>query len=153
MLRISNSFCLTYRNYTRYLNCIMIKDLNLYYKKALWYLKQIDDISDLIRNKTILSQNEKSHAQSMMKTLKGELKKDCKIGNSVRKIKKMTPDERQLYSYVLEANAKLNVRTNSHPISSNWSACLLDCRDEFENYVEYLFCKSDMIAECLQVFY
>ena len=126
--------------------------LNVYYDKAQWYLKQIDEISNLIRNKTILSQNEKSHAQSMMKTLKGELKKDCKIGNSVRKMNKMTPDERQLFSYVLEANAKLNVRTNSHPISSNWSACLLDCRDKFEDYVEYLLCNSDMIAVCLRTF-
>ena len=124
-----------------------------YYDKAQWYLKKIDELSDLIRNKTILSQDEKRQAQAMMKILKDELKKDCEIGNSVRKMNKMTLDERQLYSYVLEANAKLNVRTNSHPISSNWSACLLDCRDEFENYVEYLFCKSDMIAECLQVFY
>jgi hypothetical protein len=131
----------------------MIKQLNVYYDKAQWYLKQIDEISNLIRNKTILSQNEKRHAQSMMKTLKGELKKDCKIGNSVRKMNKMTLDERQLYSYVLEANAKLNVRTNSHPISSDWSACLLECRDKVEDYVEYLFCKSDMIAECLQIFY
>jgi hypothetical protein len=127
----------------------MIK-LNVYYDKAQWYLKQIDEVSDLIRNKTTLSQNEKSHAQAMMKTLKGELKKDCKIGNSVRKMNKMTLDERQLYGYVLEADAKLNVRTNSHPISSNWSARLLACRNKFEDYVEYLLCNSDMIAVCLR---
>jgi hypothetical protein len=127
----------------------MIK-LNVYYDKAQWYLKQIDEVSDLIRNKTTLSQNEKSHAQAMMKTLKGELKKDCKIGNSVRKMNKMTLDERQLYGYVLEADAKLNVRSYSHPISSNWSARLLACRNKFEDYVEYLLCNSDMIAVCLR---
>ena len=90
-----------------------------YYDKAQWYLKKIDEISDLIRNKTILSQDEKRQAQAMMKTLKDELKKDCEIGNSVRKMNKMTLDERQLFVYILEANEKLSVRTNSHPIRSN----------------------------------
>jgi mRNA-degrading endonuclease YafQ of YafQ-DinJ toxin-antitoxin module len=121
-----------------------------YYDKAQWYLKQIDEIFDLIRNKTILSQNEKRLAQAMMKTLKDELKKDCKIANSVRKMNKMTLDERQLYSCVLEANVKLNVRANSHPISSNWSACLLDCRIKIEDCVEYLLSESNMITVFLR---
>jgi mRNA-degrading endonuclease YafQ of YafQ-DinJ toxin-antitoxin module len=121
-----------------------------YYDKAHWYLKQIDKISALLRNKTILSQNEKSHAQAMMKTLKGELKKDCNIANSVRKMNKMTPDERQLYSCVLEANAKLNVRVNSHPISANWPACLLDCRTKIEDCAEYLLSESNIITVYLR---
>ena len=121
-----------------------------YYDKVQWYLKQIDKISALIRNKTILSQNEKRHAQAMMKTLKDELKKDCEIGNSIRKMNKMTLDERQLFVYILEANEKLNVRTNSHPIRYNWSAYLRDCRNKFEDYVEYLLSRSNIIGVFLR---
>ena len=121
-----------------------------YYDKAQWYLKKIDEIYDLIRNKTILSQDEKRQAQAMMKILKDELKKDCEIGNSVRKMNKMTLDERQLFVYILEANEKLSVRTNSHPIRSNWSAHLGDCRNKFEDYVEYLLSRSNIIGVFLR---
>jgi mRNA-degrading endonuclease YafQ of YafQ-DinJ toxin-antitoxin module len=121
-----------------------------YYDKAQRYLKKIDELSDLIRNKTILSQDEKRQAQAMMKILKDELKKDCEIGNSVRKMNKMTLDERQLFVYILEANEKLNVRTNSHPIRSNWSGYLGDCRNKFEDYVEYLLSRSNIIGVFLR---
>ena len=41
--------------------------------------EKIDEISEIIGNKTVLSQNDKHHAQALMKTLKDELKKEIKI--------------------------------------------------------------------------
>lgn len=121
----------------------MVKNIPFkeFYDKAQWYIEKIDEISEIIGNKTVLSQNDKHHAQALMKTLKDELKKDFKIAISVRKRQLRADDKDPFYIGVYYAKLKLDIRANSHPIRSNWHDYLSECKSNFEEYVEYLLSK------------
>ena len=91
------------------------------------YKKQFDDLLALVENLP-LQRKDKTKAQEMLKTLKGSLKNDYKVGATVRGQQRMTQVERQYFHpAVHEAYAEIHVRWNTVP-NGQWFSELYGAR-------------------------
>lgn len=91
------------------------------------FKKDINELMDFLRDKKIISIDEKTECQSKLKVLKEKLKRATKTGTVDGAKRPLSHYESAYFQpAVRSASANCNVAINSHPINSNWFFCLYD---------------------------
>jgi len=73
-------------------------------------------------------------AKSEMDEIKGRFREDRKVGGSSKRFDAMSAEEQLYYSTVMEADTRISVRSNSHPIRSHWFDDLYSCMIDLDFY-------------------
>ena len=97
------------------------------------YSSRLDEIMNGIGDKRQLTPSEKTHLQNLLTSLKSDLNAEVKRGNTISDRKELNRFEEQyLHPAVCEASVAIRVKTNSHPIKSNWYSELYDAQIDID---------------------
>lgn len=103
------------------------------------FQQRIDDILNLIGDRTRITDDEKHHLQALLTSLKGDLKSAAKTGTVRGERRPKGPVESAYFDCAIkQAAANLTVAVNSHPITSRWVDCLYGTRMEVSDPLQQL---------------
>jgi hypothetical protein len=93
------------------------------------YADQLQELMDLISDKSSLTREEKTRAQTQMKAIKEALNDEYRRGATARGQAAMNPyEDAYLHRAVHQASTQIRARWNSDPINSNWFSELYAAR-------------------------
>ena len=104
-------------------------------ERAEGYLRQLNELMDLIEGKLNLEPHEKAQAQDLLRRLKNEFKADNKAPISMQQRLDLNQAEFDFYSVVCEASTRIRVRTNTDPIRQRWYDELYSARIDIADYL------------------
>ena len=103
--------------------------------KLITYRDRLEKLMDLIGGKTTLTDQEKASAQSQLKSLKETIEADYDYCHAVSNEDKLTQAEGAFFRpAVRDMRAAIRMRSNTHPIRSNWQSGLYEARSDLDHW-------------------
>jgi len=103
------------------------------------YERRINEILDLLGERSSIPIEDESRLKDLLTSLKSDMKAAGRRGKVNDDGLPQTEAEASYFAGTLAgALTHFSIRTNSHPISANWSGCLFDVRVDFTHSISQL---------------